>query len=380
MKINIGNNCLVTACTIALLWLPAQSVSAEDATPNLVLVTLDGVRWQEIFGGIDPRMIADERFTDGPEYLEKTYWHDQREERRKKLFPFLWSTVAEHGVMVGDRELDSFMEVTNPWWFSYPGYNEILTGRADPTIDSNAKNWNSNITFLEVLQGMTEFRGSVFAFGSWDVFPYIINTQRSSVPVNAGFDVDANATTDKMRWLNEVSAEAPRLWSTVRLDFLTHGYAMETLKNKHPRVVYISYGETDDFAHDDSYDRYIDAAFRTDLMLSKLWNWLQSDAFYRNRTTLIISTDHGRGAVPDGWSDHDSNAGATPAEINDASEVVLGSDQIWFAAIGPAIRSAGVLSGQWKQSQLSATALSVLQLDPKKLMPEADGAMDQVLR
>jgi len=365
---------------MALLWLPGHTVNAQDPSGNLVLVTLDGVRWQEVFGGVDLGLIEDDRYTDGPELLKKTFWREQRTERRKQLFPFLWSVIESQGVLVGDRLQDSFMEVSNPWWFSYPGYNEILTGRMDPAIDSNDKNWNSNVTFLEVLNGMQGFENRVLAFGSWDVFPYIFNTQRSDLPVNAGFSVATPAATERTRWLNEVSAEAPVLWRTVRLDFLTNGYAMEALRSQQPRVTYISYGETDDFAHDGSYDRYIDAAHRTDLMLAKLWHWLQADSFYRDRTTLIITTDHGRGNTADGWTLHASAAGAVKFGIEDAADGVLGSDQIWLAAIGPHIQSKGLVTGHWKQSQIAATAVRSLQLDPAKLIPMADKPMEQVLR
>ena len=365
---------------MALLWLPGHPVNAQDPSGNLVLVTLDGVRWQEVFGGVDLGLIEDDRYTDGPELLKKTFWREQRTERRKQLFPFLWSVIESQGVLVGDRLQDSFMEVSNPWWFSYPGYNEILTGRMDPAIDSNDKNWNSNVTFLEVLNGMQGFENRVLAFGSWDVFPYIFNTQRSDLPVNAGFSVATPAATERTRWLNEVSAEAPVLWRTVRLDFLTNGYAMEALRSQQPRVTYISYGETDDFAHDGSYDRYIDAAHRADLMLAKLWHWLQADSFYRDRTTLIITTDHGRGNTADGWTLHASAAGAVKFGIEDAADGVLGSDQIWLAAIGPHIQSKGLVTGHWKQSQIAATAVRSLQLDPAKLIPMADKPMEQVLR
>jgi hypothetical protein len=369
----------LTTIFVSLFFVNGSAAQADESATNLVLVTLDGVRWQEVFAGIDPALVEDERYTENEELLRKHYWHEQRDERRKALFPFLWATVASQGVIIGDRMRDSYMEVTNPWWFSYPGYNEILTGSADPLIDSNSKKWNLNTTFLEVLNGMPEFHDSVMAFGSWDVFPYIINTRRSGVPVNAGFDIVAHAQTQKTIWLNEVSAEAPKLWGNVRVDFLTHGYAMEALKSRHPRVTYISYGETDDFAHDDSYDRYIDAANRTDMMLAKLWNWLQSDPFYRGRTTLIITTDHGRGEMPDGWPYHASAEGAIQLG-SDSAGGVPGSDQIWFAAIGPEISAKGLLSGQWKQSQIAATALSSLDLDPLELLPQAGKVMDQVLR
>ena len=79
------------------------------------------------------------------------------------------------------------MSVSNPWYFSYPGYNEILTGEVDESINSNDKVFNPNKTILERLNAQPEFKNSTALFGSWDVFPYIVNTQRSKVQVNAGF-------------------------------------------------------------------------------------------------------------------------------------------------------------------------------------------------
>ncbi len=371
---------LAVCMALALVFCPVNSTLAQDDAGNLILVTLDGVRWQEVFGGVDMQLIEDDRFTTEPEYLKQNYWHEQRAERRRALFPFLWSVAGEKGTLIGDRNQESYMEVTNDWWFSYPGYNEILTGRADPNIDSNAKVWNPNITFLETLNGLPDFNKRVLAFGSWDVFPYIINSQRSQVPVNAGFAVASNPSTEASRFLNELSAEAPRLWSTVRVDFLTNGYAMDALQSRNPRVIYIAYGETDDFAHDGNYDRYIDAAYRTDLMLSKLWDWVQSNPFYRDRTTMIITTDHGRGSSPDSWTNHNSAAGLEKEGVEDPPEGLQDSNAIWLAAIGPNIRSGGLVKGHWKQSQVAATALASLGLDPTQLMPQADSAITQILR
>lgn len=371
---------LVSVLVLVWLCLPHHTARAEDPSLNLVLVTLDGVRWQEVFAGVDLDLIEDGRYSHRPQLLKETYWRQDQAERRKRLFPFLWSTIASQGVLIGDRNQESYMEVSNPWWFSYPGYNEILTGHADPAIDSNDRNWNPNITFLEILNGMKGFKNRVMAFGSWDVFPYIINTRRNELPVNAGLAQTTPAATEQIRWLNKVSAEVPRLWATVRLDFITHGYAMEALKNQQPRVIYIAYGETDDFAHDRSYDRYVDAAHRTDQMLRELWNWLQANPFYRDRTVLIITTDHGRGNTPDGWPHHASAASMAKADRQERADGVPGSDQIWLAAIGPSVQSKGLVKGQWKQSQVAATALASLLLDPVKIMPLAAQAMSQLLR
>jgi len=368
-----------TLIALALLWYPINSSRAQDDSLNLILVTLDGVRWQEVFGGVDMEIIEDERYTIDPESLIQTYWREQRSERRRALFPFLSSVIEDKGTLIGDRVQESYIEVTNNRWFSYPGYNEILTGKADPRIDSNEKIWNPNVTFLETLNELEEFHDRVLAFGSWDVFPYIINSQRSGVPVNAGFATASNAATAESQFLNELSAEAPKLWSTVRLDFLTNGYAMDALKSHNPRVIYIAYGETDDFAHDGNYDRYINAAHRSDLMLSKLWQWVQSTPSYRDRTTLIITTDHGRGSVPDSWKGHSNVAAQDEQDAEPAPDGLQDSNQIWLAAIGPCIKPAGLVKGHWKQSQIAATALACLQLDPTRLMPEADSAITQLL-
>lgn len=355
--------------------------NAGELTPKLVLVTLDGVRWQEVFGGIDESLVNHKQFTHSAAELEKSFGHELRVNRRALLFPFLWSIIAKQGILIGDRTEKSYMNVSNPWWFSYPGYNEILTGRADPAIDSNNKNWNNNITLLEALNNTASFNGQVAAFSSWDVFPYIINTQRNHLPVNAGFDLAQNPTSDKARWLNQLSSQSPKLWQSVRLDYLTHGYAMENFNSQQPKVTYIAYGETDDFAHDGNYDRYIDAAHRTDAMLAELWQWLQADRRYQNQTTLIITTDHGRGNTPEGWAHHFSQAAASKMNLlAQAPEGVLGSNHIWFAAIGPKIPAKGLLAGTWQQSQVAATALSSLNQNPIKLMPKANSIMAGVLQ
>jgi hypothetical protein len=62
-------------------------------------------------------------------------------------------------------------------WFSYPGYNEILTGKADDqNIFSNDKIPNPNETILEQF-AKTYDPLKVAAFGSWDVFDYIVNQE-----------------------------------------------------------------------------------------------------------------------------------------------------------------------------------------------------------
>jgi hypothetical protein len=245
------------------------------------------------------------------------------------------------------------MVCTNRFWFSYPGYNEILTGFSDPVIDSNEKKYNPNKTVLEWLHEQPAFTGKVAAFGSWDVFPYIINDQRSGIPVNAGFrKAEDQYLTYTEQLLNDLQDQIPSPWSTVRLDAFTHNYCLEYMKKHHPRVVYISYGETDDFAHDGRYDHYLNSAHQTDQWIRQLWEYLQSDPFYKNSTSIIITTDHGRGHSPmTEWKSHGT--------------IYKGSNEIWAAALGPNVPALGEVNTntQLTQSQIARTLAKMLGYD-----------------
>lgn len=324
----------------------------SQGSESVFVITLDGFRWQELFGGAVDSMMNNKELTPIEEVYGK-YHADSREEARSKLMPFFWSTIAKNGTIYGNRWYDNKVNCTNRFWFSYPGYNEILTGFSDPEINSNAKKYNNNITVLEWINSTDQFSGKVAAFGSWDVFPYIINDKRSGIPVNAGFmQATAEDLSEKEKFLNELQEEIPSPWSSVRLDAFTHHYMMEYVKKHHPNLVYISYGETDDFAHDGRYDHYLNSAHQTDQWISEIWNFVQNDPFYKDQTTLLITTDHGRGHSPmTEWKSHGT--------------IYKGSNEIWIAAIGPKVKAQGEVKNELQlfQSQIAKTVAYVLGLD-----------------
>jgi hypothetical protein len=176
-------NILVSLCMFLALWAKAQ-----DRTENVIVITLDGMRWQEVFGGIDSSLMNNKDFSGNPKALKEKYWSDNIKERREKLFPFLWNTIAKEGQLYGNRWAGNKVDVTNRYRFSYPGYNEIFTGYPDTAVNSNNKVWNENINVLEFINKQKGYEGKVAAFATWDVFPYILNKQRSGIYVNADFD------------------------------------------------------------------------------------------------------------------------------------------------------------------------------------------------
>ncbi len=336
---------------ILLLILPASLFAQKGAsTENIFIITLDGLRWQELFYGADSLLVDDSGYVEEPEKLVGEFWHSDYKVRREKLMPFFWNTIARQGQLHGNRKYDSKVDCTNKMWFSYPGYNEILCGFADDErINSNDKKLNPNVTVLEYLNKRKEYAGKVSAFGSWDVFPFIINEERSGIPVNAGFEKAEKDLTERERFLNKIQDEIRGPWGGVRLDVFTHHYAMEDLKKNKPRVLYIAYGETDDFAHDGEYDQYLRSARQTDAYIQELWDFAQSEEQYKGKTTFIITTDHGRGTKPkETWKHHGTS--------------IHNAGQIWVAVIGPDTPAMGEVrqSGQYYLNQVAKTAAAFL--------------------
>ncbi|MFY0654434.1 MAG: alkaline phosphatase family protein [Cyclobacteriaceae bacterium] len=337
-----------TILTILLLF--SGFFSFSQKTENLILITLDGLRWQELYAGADSLLIHDSGYVENPEELVHEFWDNDPLVRRKTLMPFFWSKIAIKGQLCGNRKFGNKVNCTNQMWFSYPGYNEILCGFADDErISSNSKINNPNTTFLEYLNNTKRFKGKVAAFGSWNVFPYIINEERSGIYVNAGFKKAKGSLSDREQFLNKIQDEIRGPWGGVRLDVFTHHYALEELKKNKPKVLYISYGETDDYAHDGEYDQYLWSARQTDAYIKELWDFVQSTDQYRDKTTIIITTDHGRGTVPkDTWRHHGIK--------------IEGAGEIWMAVLGPDTKPLGEVKteGQLYQNQIAATAIELL--------------------
>lgn len=368
----------------AWLVLVATPLPALSAAPsNVVLVTMDGLRWQEVFRGADEKLLKDERFTAADFKTFASYQQVGTVKSRSELMPFFWSTVVKRGSVIGDRDNGSAMNVTNPWWFSYPGYNEMLTGVADPAVDSNDKRWNSNVTVLEWLNKQRGFEKQVRAYSSWEVFRYIVNTQRSGVVVNDAFVSVTDQPTQLEQWLNRLQSQLAKPWPWVRHDAITHNYAMEALRSRKTRVLYIGYGEADDFGHEGKYAQYLEAIRRFDGFLQETWDTLQADAFYRDRTVLLITTDHGRGETPlESWIDHSSKRATDANEHQKAKypEGIVGSDQIWFAAMGPGIAARGSIQAPspYRQSQVTATLLRSIGFRAADFSARADDPIDAI--
>ncbi len=333
--------------TIAFLSLFLTVLTYSQKTENIIIITTDGFRWQEIFKGMDTSIANDKKFNQGDSiYIYKKYWSTDLKERREKLMPFIWSEIASKGQIYGNRDLKNKVDNANPYWFSYPGYNEIMTGYADTLVNSNGYKPNPNENVLEFLNKQSGIKGKVAAFGAWDAFDRILNEERSGFPVISAFDkIGGKNPTEQQKLINNMLADSFKPFHGDEcLDVFTHYEALDELKTNKPRVLYIAYGETDEWAHAGHYRSYLDAGHQVDAWIKQIWDFVQNDPQYKNKTTLIITTDHGRGdKIKEQWTSHGS-------DIKDAYE-------IWFAAMGPEIIGKGEIKteNQLYQEQFAQT-------------------------
>jgi hypothetical protein len=338
----------------------------NNATPNLttravVLIVLDGFRWQEVFDGPEHDLMdAKHGGAQDAAQLRKDFWRDTPEEGRATLLPFLWTVVAKQGQIYGNQHKGSVAQVTNGFKFSYPGYNEMAIGYPNPRINSNEFGPNPNATVFEWLNNRSEFRNQVAIFGTWDTFNDIFRAKQSGLLVRAGWNLPwGEQLTPREQLLKKLYETSTRVEDDDAPDSFTHEDLLDYMQTHSPRALFVGYGETDDWAHAGKYDLVLQAAHEDDLRIAELWNTMQAKPGYRGQVTFIITCDHGRGSGLKLWRDHDKN--------------IAGAENIWIAVMGPDTPATGELANVRRvtQSQIAATVAQLLGQDYRASVPQA---------
>ena len=112
----------------------------------------------------------------------------------------------------------------------------------------------------------------------------------------------------------------------------------------------------DSYFHDGNYEAYLKSAHTTDSFIKELWDFVESDSYYKGNTTLIITTDHGRGTIPlDKWRDHGKD--------------IDGADEVWVIAFGKDITPLGEIKTkeQLYTNQIAASIAELLNIEVDKI-------------
>ena len=329
------------------------SCSKADKDPKVVVITFDGLRWQEVFSGADSSLVGDPRFVRDPEAMKAAYWRPAPEARREALMPFVWGHIASNGFLLGNREKNSLMQVSNNKSFSYPGYSEMFCGWADDErVTENDPVPNPNVSVLEVANQDPRYKGRVMVYGSWESIRFAVNNERGGFPGSTAFEPNVSpAPSPRLMMIDSMQESMYGMrGGDERPDAFTYAYAMETIRNDHPKVLFVSFGETDEFGHAGEYDNYLHTIRATDGFIRDIVQTCEADPFYRGKTTYLLTTDHGRGKL-DRFKNHGGD--------------IRGANHTWLMALGRGIPALGETkdNGPFYTKQLAATIADCLGID-----------------
>lgn len=224
----------------------------------------------------------------------------------------------------------SNLTIANGILYSYPGYDELLTGGANGLIDGNKSVPNPNISFVEkLLKDKKLDRDEILLVTYWNHFNYIYNSWRSKIkPVNWTLGgkpepILTNTITTNLPNYHYHPLDLPD--DSVMHDLKVYKIFKKCLLGNRAhryRYLHLALGLTDSYAHLDDYQQYRNYI---NLAGDCLLELLELFGISNNRNTyLLITTDHGRGEG-DNWNHH--------------SSTIKGSNKSWGILLGPKIAS-----------------------------------------
>ena len=311
----------------------------ERRTRNVILVTVDGARWQEIFAGVEARRA------------EAHGMLSCNQLDADELMPNLHGRLIAGGVALGAPGRGAPVISSGPNFVSLPGYLEIATGRVGSGCASNLCGAVREPTLLDELHvGAGLDVGEVAVISSWERIERAAAHDLRGITISAGRH--AGPTRDRLR----VSPMASRLLDEAagsrpgpglfdyRPDRYTGELALQYLTARRPRFLWVGLGDTDEHAHHGDYPSYLEALQYVDRFLGKLASTLDGMEGYGADTTVFVTADHGR-------SNEFSGHGRGAPE----------SSRVWLVAWGGAIDGRGAISRS-RVTRLADVAPTVRQL------------------
>ncbi|HEX2672310.1 MAG TPA: alkaline phosphatase family protein [Polyangiaceae bacterium] len=294
---------------------------------TVVVVTLDGVRWHEVFEGVDPRLAA-------------SHGLSERElVSAAELTPNLHRIVATHGTALGAPGHGAAISASGPNFVSLPGYAELLSGRRATRCRDNQCTGSGTKTLIDdFTASLGRGASQVALFTSWPDIARVASERgvvAEPLPRNASFRADA----------------------------VTADLAIAHLKAHAPRFMFLGLGEPDEFGHQNDYAGYLNAVRRADARIGEVDRELTRLAAHGTRTALFVTADHGRA---DNFVEHGSKFPE--------------SARVWLIAAGSALRASGFVEAPTERrlADLAPTVRLIAGL-PRDLDPEAGMPLSELL-
>jgi hypothetical protein len=328
--------------TPALAPTPSEE-SADSVAGSVILVVLDGVRWQEVFEGVDP-MLARRQGLPREEVVDA-----------RALMPTLHEVLIGRGVAVGAPGHGLDMRATGPNYVSLPGYTEILTGRTASSCHDNLCPAASRPTLADEVASAGSVAGDAVVIASWESLERAASSGADGVVISAGRHGGSRlhrlrADPVERDLADEASRASPFPGEAdFRPDHYTADLALLELERHAPRFLFLGLGEPDEYAHRDDYRGYLRSLRAADAVLARLVAALDRMGDRGRRTAIFVTTDHGRSRS---FRDH---GGFAPE-----------SGRVWLVASGGRIAPRGLLDSNipHRLADIAPTMRELLALPP----------------
>jgi alkaline phosphatase len=237
---------IFVACSQDKIPKPAEKIKTE----NVIVVIIDGPRYSETFG--------DSTFQNIPK---------------------------QHQLIENCAFLENFSNSGNT--FTVPGHAAILAGFYE-NLANNGSEYPVNQTIMNYWLNATDYTANDAS----------LICSKDKLQVLAG-----NNPNEKKPFLD---CGISGLGSGYRYDSITHNHVMQKLSSSQQRMMIINYLGPDSKGHQANWTEYIAAIKETDLYVFEIWNLIQSNPNYKDKTTLIVTNDHGRhpNNIADGFVSH----------------------------------------------------------------------------
>jgi hypothetical protein len=312
---------LASTGAVRLLHVESASPAAKSPATSIVLVTIDGVRTQELFDGPDLTLIASDESTMG------------------SAMPYLVDRLIPKGTFIGSPSVDRPMSVGTPVGISLPGYQTLVTGRFTFCF-SNECSPPASETLLDRLARDYGF----------DRHELVVFSTRSGFCTGTAAARQAEAVCGEQeirdRWTQTIGARdvatsdiatpsvatpsvATPSVATLTVDEAAIDLAVERLRRDPPAFLHLALDDTDGAAHQGDYAAYLAALRHADDGLRRLDAEIDRLLAQGRSITLIVTTDHGRGRGSH-WTEHRWN--------------IAGTDEIWLFARGAGVATRGAIA------------------------------------
>jgi hypothetical protein len=303
------------------------AVTSDQADPGVspappdravVVIVLDGARWQDVLMGVDGELARQARI-------------DPRAANTPTM-PRLLDLARTRGAIFGSPGSGTVMSASGPNFVSLPGYTEILGGHPPTACDGNQCPATKRTTLADDVRAWSDSPRDVAIFSSWPDLVRVASLHPETMVVSGGRSLRQNENV--LREDEAMSALLDRGASALawpgELDFrpdrFTAPLATRYLELARPRFLFLSLGEPDEYAHHGDYAEYLESLRYADEAIAEIVEALDRMGERGRHTTVFVTADHGRAA------DFRDHGGKWPE-----------SARSWLVAIGGDVGSRGAI-------------------------------------